>query len=76
MAIEIMIPKLGYSMEEGTIAEWLVEDGATVSKGQPIYSLEADKATQEIESPSAGVIKLIGVPGEVYEIGIVIAEIG
>jgi pyruvate/2-oxoglutarate dehydrogenase complex dihydrolipoamide acyltransferase (E2) component len=76
MATEIRIPQLGFSMTEGTIVEWLVADGDTIEAGQPIYAMEADKATQEIESPSAGVIKLIGVEGETYEIGSVIAEIG
>ena len=75
MAIEIKIPQLGFSMTEATIAEWLVEDGATVAVGQPIYTIEADKATHEIESPSAGQMRLIGVQGETYDIGSVIAEI-
>jgi pyruvate/2-oxoglutarate dehydrogenase complex dihydrolipoamide acyltransferase (E2) component len=75
MAIEIRIPQLGFSMTEGTITEWLVADGDRVETGQPIYAMEADKATQEIESPASGVIKLIGTQGETYDIGCVIAEI-
>lgn len=73
---EIRIPQLGFSMTEGIIAEWLVADGDSVVAGQPIYALEADKSTQEIESPVAGRIRLIGTEGETYEIGAVIAEIG
>lgn len=76
MATEIRIPQLGFSMTEGMIAEWLVQDGDAVAAGQPIYAIEADKSTQEIESPIAGTIKLIGTAGETYEIGSVIAEIG
>ena len=48
MATEIRIPKLGFSMESGILAEWLVEDGADVTAGQEIYALENEKATQEV----------------------------
>lgn len=75
MSTEIKIPKIGFSMTEATLAEWLVEDGATVCEGMPIYSLEMDKSNTEIEAPTAGTIKLIGEVGEVYEIGDVIATI-
>ncbi|KKC25230.1 biotin/lipoyl-containing protein [Sphingomonas sp. SRS2] len=75
MATEIKIPQLGFSMTEATIAEWLVADGSVVTAGQPLYAIEADKSTQEIESPTGGAIRLIGVEGETYEIGTVIAEI-
>ena len=75
MAIEVTIPKIGFSMNEGQIAEWLAKDGDQVSEGQPLYSLEADKSTNEVESPASGKIRLIGEIGETYEVGAVIAEI-
>ncbi len=76
MATEIILPKIGFSMTEGVLAEWLVADGATVTEGQPIFSLESDKSTNEVESPAAGVIKITGVPGETYQVGDIIGTIG
>jgi pyruvate/2-oxoglutarate dehydrogenase complex dihydrolipoamide acyltransferase (E2) component len=62
-------------MNEGVIAEWLVQDGSAVREGQPIYSIESDKSVQEIESPASGVLRIIGRVGETYQVGAVIAEI-
>lgn len=75
MATEIILPKIGFSMTEGVLSEWLVADGATVTEGQPIFTLESDKSTNEVESPAAGVIKITGVPGETYEVGAIIGTI-
>jgi pyruvate/2-oxoglutarate dehydrogenase complex dihydrolipoamide acyltransferase (E2) component len=75
MASRLKIPKLGMSMNEATIVEWLVADGDSVQEGQPLYLLETDKTENEVPSPVAGVIKLIGVVDETYEVGTVIAEI-
>ena len=75
MASRLKIPKLGMSMTEATIVEWLVADGDSVQEGQPLYLLETDKTENEVPSPVAGVIKLIGVVDETYEVGTVIAEI-
>ena len=57
MATDIVLPKLGFSMTEGQIAEWLAEDGAEVSEGQPLYLLEADKSTNEVEAPATGTLR-------------------
>jgi pyruvate/2-oxoglutarate dehydrogenase complex dihydrolipoamide acyltransferase (E2) component len=62
-------------MNEGVIAEWLVQDGSAVREGQPIYSIESDKSVQEIESPASGMLRIIGRVGETYQVGAVIAEI-
>lgn len=75
MASRLKIPKLGMSMTEATIVEWLVADGDSVQEGQPLYLLETDKTENEVPSPVAGVITLIGVADETYEVGTVIAEI-
>ena len=75
MAIPVTLPKIGFSMNEGVIAEWLVDDGAVVTEGQPIYSLESDKSTNEVESPATGKIRIISEVGETYEVGTVLAEI-
>ncbi|MCO5794761.1 MAG: biotin/lipoyl-binding protein [Blastomonas sp.] len=75
MAFQVTIPKIGFSMNEGILSEWLVEDGGQVTEGQPLYSLESDKSTNEVESPATGTLKIIGEIGETYEVGVVIAEI-
>ena len=75
MASRLKIPKLGMSMNEATIVEWLVANGDSVQEGQPLYLLETDKTENEVPSPVAGVIRLIGVVDETYEVGTVIAEI-
>jgi pyruvate/2-oxoglutarate dehydrogenase complex dihydrolipoamide acyltransferase (E2) component len=75
MATEIILPKLGFSMNEGTISEWLVEDGSEVKAGQIIYLLESDKSTTEIEAPVSGIIRVIKPAGEDYEVGTVLGMI-
>lgn len=73
--MEIKIPRLGMSMTEGILSSWLVENGKEVTEGMPLYSLESDKAVQEIESPASGVLTIAGVEGETYEVGAVIGQI-
>ncbi len=75
MATTLTIPKLQMSVTEGTLTEWLVEDGAQVEEGQPIYSLETDKSVQEIESPATGKLTQKVAAGETYEVGTEIGEI-
>ena len=75
MSVEIRVPQIGFSMTEGTLAQWLVADGAKVSEGTPIYTLEIDKATQDVESPAAGTLKVHAEVGQVYPIGTLLGEI-
>lgn len=75
MSVQVILPKLGFSMEEANLAEWLVVDGGQVDEGQPLYLIESDKATQEVEAPASGRLKVIAQPGEVYPVGTVLAEI-
>ena len=75
MATPISIPKLGVSMTEGTLVEWLVADGATVAPGDPLYRIETDKVENEIEAPVAGVVRRTGAEGETYEVGTQIGTI-
>ena len=75
MVTQVLFPKIGFSMEEGTLAEWLVADGAAVKEGEPLYALESDKSTQEIESPASGTLKVIATVGEVCKVGDVLGEI-
>ena len=76
MSTQVLLPKIGFSMNEATLAEWMAEDGVAVTKGQPLYAIESDKSVQEIEAPASGMLKIIGRVGEVYEVGAVLAEIG
>lgn len=75
MATEILLPKIGFSMTEAQIAEWLVEDGASVSEGDPLFLLEADKSTNEVEAPATGILRIEAGTGETYEVGTVIGYI-
>jgi 2-oxoglutarate dehydrogenase E2 component (dihydrolipoamide succinyltransferase) len=72
---EVRIPKTGDAVEEGTLVEWLVEDGARVERGDPLYLLETDKVEMEIDAPCAGVVSHVGTAGEVYPVGELIATI-
>jgi pyruvate/2-oxoglutarate dehydrogenase complex dihydrolipoamide acyltransferase (E2) component len=75
MAFDVLLPKLGFSMNEGVLNEWFAEDGAQVTEGDPLYLLEADKSANEVESPATGVLRIIGQIGETYEVGTLIARI-
>ncbi len=75
MATPINIPKLGVSMTEGTLVEWLVADGDAVTAGQELYRIETDKVENDVESPVAGVVHLIGEEGETYDVGTQIGSI-
>jgi pyruvate/2-oxoglutarate dehydrogenase complex dihydrolipoamide acyltransferase (E2) component len=75
MAIEILLPKLGFSMNEGVLAEWLVADGGEVRAGEPLFALESEKSTQEVEASASGVLRIIKPAGETYEVGTVLGEI-
>ncbi len=75
MATEVLLPKIGFSMNEGTLAEWLAQDGSQVKEGQPLFLLEADKSANEIESPATGTLKIAVEAGNVYPVGTVLATI-
>ena len=69
------MPKIGFASDESTLARWLVEDGALITAGQPLYELENDKATQEVEAPASGRVRILAEAGVAYPIGAVLAEI-
>lgn len=75
MSTQILLPKIGFSMNEGVLARWLVADGAAVTVGQPLYELESDKSVQEVEAPASGRLRIIAVTGETYTVGTVLGEI-
>ena len=54
MAVEIVMPRLGWTMEEGTLVEWLRKPGEAVQAGEVLLTVETDKAINEVESFDAG----------------------
>ena len=73
---EVIMPKMGDAMEEGTLLQWLKQDGETVSAGDVIAEIETDKSNVEIEAEDAGVLHIQAQPGAVVPVGKAIAIIG
>jgi pyruvate/2-oxoglutarate dehydrogenase complex dihydrolipoamide acyltransferase (E2) component len=71
----INIPKLGVSMTEGTLVEWMVQDGQQVAAGDLLYRIETDKVENDIEAPVGGTVHLTGEEGETYDVGVQIGSI-
>ncbi|HEY2073878.1 MAG TPA: dihydrolipoamide acetyltransferase family protein [Gaiellaceae bacterium] len=76
MATEVKLPRLGQGMESGTIVRWLKSEGEQVAKGEPLYELDTDKVTQEVEAEASGVLLKIAVNEGEVEVGRTIAFIG
>ena len=76
MASEVKLPRLGQGMEAGTITKWLKSEGDTVSKGDPLFEIDTDKVTQEVESDFDGVLLKIALPEGEAPVGQTIAWIG
>ncbi len=76
MAAEVKVPRLGQGMEVGTVVKWLKAEGDAVEKGEPLYELDTDKVTQEVEAEAAGVLLKIAVPEGEVPVGTTIAFIG
>jgi pyruvate dehydrogenase E2 component (dihydrolipoamide acetyltransferase) len=72
MPIEITIPRLGWSMDEGNFVGWLKQDGEPVKSGEPLFTLESEKAAQDIEATDSGVLRIpkdAPQPGDVVKVG-------
>lgn len=79
MAVEIVLPMLGVTVEKGTIIEWFKTEGDAVKKGESLYVVEADKVTTEVESPGDGILGRILVPAGVEVpvltvVGVIVAQ--
>jgi pyruvate dehydrogenase E2 component (dihydrolipoamide acetyltransferase) len=75
MAVEVMVPRLGWSMESGVFGQWLKQDGDAVAVGEPVFTFEGEKATEEVESLDAGVLSIrpgVAEPGVELTVGTVI----
>jgi 2-oxoglutarate dehydrogenase E2 component (dihydrolipoamide succinyltransferase) len=76
MRVKMVMPQMGESIAEGTIAKWLKSEGETVEKDENILEISTDKVDSEIPSPASGRIAKVLVPeGETVDVGTVIAEI-
>ena len=62
MATEVLMPKLGLTMTEGTIEEWKFKEGDTVKKGDILFSVATDKLTNDVEAEEDGVLLKILLP--------------
>ena len=77
MATKIILPKLGQTMEEGTIVEWFKGEGDPVERGDALFSVESDKAVLEVEAKAKGVLRKVLVPaGEKVPIMTPVAIVG
>src|SRR5215470_10347595 len=76
MATEIVMPRLGWTMEEGSVVEWLKKDGDLVRQGEIIFTVEGDKAVTEVESFESGILRIppdSPPPGTVIPVGRLLA---
>jgi pyruvate dehydrogenase E2 component (dihydrolipoamide acetyltransferase) len=76
VATEVILPRLGQGMESGTIVRWLKSEGEPVEKGEPLFELDTDKVTQEVEAEAGGVLLKIAVPEGEVPVGQTVAFIG
>lgn len=74
--VPLNMPKLSMAATEATFLEWLVEDGAAVTEGQPLYSVATDKVDTEVESPASGILRHGDAEAEVdYPVGTQVGSI-
>jgi pyruvate dehydrogenase E2 component (dihydrolipoyllysine-residue acetyltransferase) len=76
VATEVILPRLGQGMESGTIVRWLKSEGEPVAKGEPLFELDTDKVTQEVEAEAAGVLLKIAISEGEVPVGQTVAFIG
>ncbi|MCC6611945.1 MAG: 2-oxo acid dehydrogenase subunit E2 [Anaerolineae bacterium] len=78
MAVEIVMPRLGWTMEEGTLVEWIKHDGDLVAPGDILFTVESDKALNEVEAFDAGIFRIppdSDVVGKLVPVGTLLAYI-
>jgi len=74
---QVTLPRLGQGMESGTIVRWLKSEGDRVEKGEPLYELDTEKVTQEVEADASGVLlRILAKEGEEIDVGKAVAVIG
>jgi len=76
MSFEVVLPRLGWNMETGRLGEWLKRDGERVEAGELLFTVEGDKATQEIEALESGILRIPSdspPPGKEVPVGTLLA---
>ncbi len=77
MPVEVILPVLGETMDEGSIVKWFAEVGDRVQKGEPLYQVETDKAALDVEAPADGILRrIIHGQGEKVKVLTVVGLIG
>ena len=77
MSDKILVPALGESITEATVAKWLKKEGEQVDTDEPLVELETDKVNVEVPSPSSGILSKINMGnGSTVEVGAILGEIG
>ena len=77
MAVPVTVPQLGEEMRSAILIRFLVPEGAEVHRGDPLYELDTDKVTQEVEAEADGVLlRIDGEDGAEYGVGATLAWIG
>ena len=74
MAIDYTMPKLAMAMNEGTINEWLVDEGDYVESGQLLATIETEKVSYDVESPDSGFFHIITPAGETVDCEVLVGQ--
>jgi pyruvate/2-oxoglutarate dehydrogenase complex dihydrolipoamide acyltransferase (E2) component len=72
---EVVLPKLGFSMNKGIVSEWVVADANQVTAGEHLYALESEKSVQKIDGPVSGMLTILVQVGEAHVVATVLATI-
>lgn len=75
MATEILLPKIGFAMTEGQVAEWMFGEGEQVNEGEVLFLLEADKSANEVEAPATGKLRILVEEGVTKQVGEILGYI-
>ena len=76
MSTEVLVPPLGQTVDTLTLVSWYKQEGEAVSAGEPLYAVETDKATLDVEAPATGVLRRVTAsPGDVVKVLSAIARI-
>lgn len=74
MRAEVILPKWGMTMQDGTVAEWMISEGQQVQEGDPLAVIETEKVETELPSPDTGtVVEIVVEEGATVDVGTVIA---
>ena len=77
MAVQFRLAALGHTMEKGRLLEWFVAEGGTIKEGEPLLTVETDKAAVDVNAPISGVLlRIVGHVDEEYPVGATLAWIG